>query len=64
MRALDGADEGGGALVDQRLEVDIVDGGEREVEQVARERRDGGEVAVEEDGVEDGCGGVSRDIYI
>jgi hypothetical protein len=42
------ADECDGALLDERLEVDIVDGGEGEVEQVAREGRYRGEVAVEE----------------
>jgi hypothetical protein len=52
--ALNGADERNGALVDQRLEVDVVDGGQREVEQVPRQRGYGGKVSVEEDGVQDG----------
>jgi hypothetical protein len=42
-------------LVDQRFQVHIVDGGEGEVEQVAGERRDGGEVAMEENGVQNCC---------
>lgn len=45
------ADQRNGLLLDERLEVDIVNGGEGEVEQVAGQRRYGGEVAVEEDGV-------------
>lgn len=53
--ALDGAHEGLGALVDQELEVDIVDGGQGQVEQVSGEGRYRGEVAVEEDGVQNGC---------
>jgi len=54
--ALYGAHERNGPLVDEGLEVDIVDGGQGQVEQVARERGYGGEVAVEEDGVQDCCG--------
>ena len=46
-------------LLDERLEVDIVNGGEGEVEQVAGEGRDGGEVAMEEDSMQNRCGGVS-----
>lgn len=42
-----------GLLLDEGFEVDIVNGRQGEVEQVAGEGRDGGEVAVEEDGVED-----------
>jgi hypothetical protein len=38
-----------GSLLNKRLEVDIVDGGEGQVEQVASEGRYGGEVSVEED---------------
>ena len=59
MGAVDGADEGQGALVDQGLEIDVVDGGQGQVEQVAREGRYGGEVAVEEDGVQCGYPAVS-----
>jgi hypothetical protein len=46
--AVYGADERDGALLDERLEVDVVNGGEGEVEQVAREGGYRGEVAVEE----------------
>jgi hypothetical protein len=38
-------------LLNERLQVYIVDGGKRQVEQVAGEGRDGGEVSVEENGV-------------
>jgi hypothetical protein len=51
VRAVDCAHQGYGPLLDQRLEVDIVDGGEGQVEQVAREGRYRREVPVEEDGV-------------
>lgn len=47
--------QGHRSLVDQRFQVHIIDGREGEVEQVAGERRDGGEVAMEEDGVQDCC---------
>jgi hypothetical protein len=47
------ADEGADARVDQGVEVGVVDGGEGEVEDVEGGRPDGGEVAVEEDEVED-----------
>jgi hypothetical protein len=52
--ALDGAHQGNGPLVDQGLEVDVVDGRQGEVEQIPGEGGDGGEVSVEEDGVQDG----------
>lgn len=52
-RSLDCTDEGGRALIDQGLEVDIVNGGESLVEEIAGERHDGDEVAVEEDCVQD-----------
>lgn len=55
--AFDGADQRNGPLVNQGFEVDVVDGGECEVEQVAGEGRYRGEVAVEEDCVEDCCVG-------
>lgn len=45
------ADEGGNAGVDEGFEVDVVDGGEGEVEDVESGRADGGEVTVEEDEV-------------
>lgn len=51
--------ERGGALVYEGFEVDIVNGGEGLVEKFAGEGYDGDEVAVEKDGVEDGCGGGS-----
>ena len=51
------ADESGGALVDEGLEVDVVDGRERGVEEVAGERPDGDEVSVEEDSVKYCFGG-------
>lgn len=51
--AVYGSDQGQGALVDERLQVYVVDGGEGEVEQVAGEGGDGGEVAVEEYRVQD-----------
>jgi hypothetical protein len=38
-----------GSLLDECLEVDIVDGGQGEVEQISRQRGYGGEVAMEED---------------
>ena len=44
-----------GSLVDQRLQIHIVDRGEGEVEEVAGEGRYGGEVAVEEYGVQYRC---------
>jgi len=46
-------DQRGGARVDQGLELDVGDGGEGEVEDFDGGGADGGEVAVEEDGVED-----------
>lgn len=49
-----GAHKGYGALVNQSLEVDIVNSGEGKVEEVAGEWQNGGEVSVEEDGVENG----------
>lgn len=52
-RSFDRTDEGGRALVDQGLEVDIVDSGECLVEEIAGERHDRDEVAVEEDCVQD-----------
>jgi hypothetical protein len=61
--AIDGADEGQGALVDQGLEIDVVDGGQGEVEQVAGEGGYRGEVAVEEDGVQCGCQGRQLPLY-
>ena len=57
VRGLHGAHQLDRLLVDERLEVDIVDGRKGEVEQIAREGRYGGEVAVEEDGVENCCEG-------
>jgi hypothetical protein len=48
VRTLDRAHERNGALVDQSFEIYVVDSGERKIEQVARERRYRGEVAVEE----------------
>lgn len=57
MGAVYGADQGERLLLNERLEVDVVDGRQGEVEQVAGQRRDGGEVAVEEDGVQDRCAG-------
>ena len=56
MGALNGSHQGNGPLVNQRLQVDIVDSRQCEVEQIAREGRYRGEVAVEEDGVQDCCG--------
>jgi hypothetical protein len=53
--AIDGAHQGYGPLLDQRFEVDIVNGGEGEIEQVAGQGRYGGEVSVEEDGVQNRC---------
>lgn len=52
--AVYGADQRNGPLLDERLEIDIVNGGKGEIEQVAGQRRYGGEVAVEEDGVQYG----------
>jgi len=54
--AVYGAHQGKRLLLDERLQVDIVDGGKGQVEKVACQGRDGGEVAMEEDGVQDGCG--------
>jgi hypothetical protein len=48
VRAFYGPDQRHGPLLDERLEVDIVNGGEGQVEQVAREGQYRGEVAVEE----------------
>lgn len=59
MRAVYGAYEGYCPLLNERLEVYIVDGGEGEVEQVTCERRYGGEVSVEEYGMEYCCAKVS-----
>lgn len=56
MGAVYGAHQGKRLLLDERLEVDIVDGGKGEVEEVACQGRDGGEVPVKEDCVQDGCG--------
>jgi hypothetical protein len=53
--AVDCAHQCHGPLLDERLEVDIVNGGEGQVEQVAGEGRYRGEVAVEEDCVQDCC---------
>lgn len=47
------ADEGTHARVDEGFEVYVVDSGEGEVEDVEGDGADGGEVSVEEDGVED-----------
>jgi hypothetical protein len=47
------AHEGGDALVDEGLDLGFGDVGELEPEDVAGLRDDGGEVAEEEDGVED-----------
>jgi hypothetical protein len=47
-----GPDQRYGSLLDERLEVDIVNGGEGQIEQVASERRYRGEVSVEEYGME------------
>lgn len=58
MCALNGAHERNGPLVDQGLEVDIVNGRQGQVQQVSGEGRYGGKVAVEEDGVQDGCGSI------
>lgn len=52
--AVYGATESMRLLLDERLEVHIVDGGESEVEQIACEGRNRGEVSVKEDGVEYG----------
>jgi hypothetical protein len=53
--AIDGTYQGYSALLDQRLKVDVVNGGEGEVEQVAGQRRYRGEVSVEEYDVQDRC---------
>lgn len=45
--------ERGGALVDERLELDVGHEGQGEVQEVPVARADGGEESVEEDGVED-----------
>jgi hypothetical protein len=45
------------ALVNERFEVDVVDGGQGLVEEVAGDWHDGDEVSMEEDGVENGCAG-------
>lgn len=47
------SNEGAYAGLDQRLEVRVVDGGEGEVENVECDGANGGEIAVEEDEVED-----------
>lgn len=47
------ADERAGALVDEGLELGLGDVGEGEIEDFVGLRDDGGEIAVEEDGVED-----------
>ena len=47
-----GSDKGEGALIDKGFEIDIVDSWESEVEKVATQRENGGEVAVEENGME------------
>lgn len=49
------ADEGTHTGVDEGFEVYVVDGGEGEVEDVEGDWADGGEVSVEEDGVENTC---------
>ena len=41
-------DERGNAGVDEGLEIDVIDGGKGEVEDVEGNRADGGEVSVEE----------------
>jgi hypothetical protein len=43
-------------LVNQRLQVNVVDGRQGEIEEVACEGRYGRKVAVEEDGMQDSCG--------
>lgn len=54
VRAIYGAAESMRLLLNERFQVYIVDGGEGEVEQVAGEGGDGGEVSVKEDGVQYG----------
>lgn len=54
-RGIDLADERDGALVNQRLEFHLVHDGKCHVEQIAGFGTDGGEVAVEEDGVQNAC---------
>ena len=55
VRSLDSVNQLFCALVDQRLQVDIVDGWKGEVEEVVRQGDYGDEVAVEEDYVQYGC---------
>lgn len=57
MRAVDRSYQRYRALVNQRFKIHVIDGGQGEVEQVTGEGRYRGEVAVEEDGVQDCCGG-------
>jgi hypothetical protein len=47
------ADERGHARLNQRLEIGVVDCGEGKVKYIKGDRPDGGEVAMEEDEVED-----------
>ena len=46
--------QGRRALVDERLQVDIIDGGEGDVKEIAGEWTNGGEVPVKKDGMEEG----------
>ncbi len=68
--AVYGADERKGLLLDERFKMDIINSGECQVEQVAGERGYGGEVTVEEDGVQNGlddvldAGGVGEDFEV
>lgn len=55
MRAFDSANQGNRSLVNQGLQIHVVDGGQRKIEEVASERRYRDKVAVEEDCVEDCC---------
>jgi hypothetical protein len=55
VRAVYSPNQRDGPLLNQRLEVDVVNGGKGEIEQVAGEGRYRGEVPVEEYGVQDGC---------
>jgi hypothetical protein len=55
VRAVYSPHQGNGPLLNQRLEIDVVNGGKGEIEQVAGEGRYRGEVAVEEYGVQNRC---------
>jgi hypothetical protein len=64
MGAFYGSDQRYGPLLNQRLEVDIVNGGERQVEQVAGQRGYRGEVPVEEYGVQYCCSEISPRLQV